>query len=281
MRIAFWSPNRRMGTTASMLAISAAAAWKMGKSCLLIQMYSHQQDLEKIFTKGMTEEERENVIREMGTDSLVRQFKTGMLQGEDVFNCSMEVVKNMSFLPASGNALKMMIGENARSNIIRKIISAAEEKFELVFIDTGNGREKEDLDILKYSDAVAAVCEQGRRSFIDIVGKAENMGIRDDKMFYIFTKYLAGSKYNINNLRHFADNVGNDSIGAIPLSYLYFDSIEDQKPMAFLQDFGKEPDVAAEPQFRREVIKCTKKLIDKAKKNERKRNMHSANGDAR
>lgn len=279
MMIAFWSLNRRTGTTASLLAVSSAIAMKLKRSCLLTQTYIRQDDLESIFTKGMTDEEFESVTREMGTDSLIRQFKAGKLDGEAVFNCSVEVIKNLSYLPASRKTLGMMTDENARNNIMRRILSASEERFDVAAVDIGAGREEEDMDILNSSDMVVVVCEQGKRNLEKYLDKALKMGIPENKLFFVLAKYLTGSKYSISNLRHFYENIGIDSIGAVPASSSYLDAIEDQKPMTFLQCFDRDAEFVSDPQFYAETVRCGRKLIEKAGKNARKRYLGRINGD--
>ena len=279
MIVAFWSRNRRIGTTSCILATAAEIALKMKGSCLMTQMYSRQDDLESMVTGGMSDEERECVMREMGSDALIRQFKAGRLGGEDVFNCSVEVMKNLSFLAAPRKPFLIPGGENARNNIIERILSAASERFETVLIDVGAGREKEDKSILSGSDIVVAVCEQGRKSLQKTFEAAEKSGIQKEKLFIVFPRYLPESKYNINNLKHVCENIGNESLGAIPSSYLYMDALEDKRAVAFLQCFEKDAESAGDPGFYAETVRCGKKLIEKARKNARKRSLAGANGE--
>ena len=220
----------------------------------------------------LSDEERDSIKQEMGMDALIRQFKAGKLSGEDVLNCSVEFFGNLSYLSASKITMGM-IGADARKNIIQKILSTAEEKFDVVITDAGAGRRKEDMDVVAGSNLVVAVCGQGRKSIMNALEAGRNLGIEENRMFLVIAKYLTESRYNIRNLRYFCRNVGNDSIGDIPFSYQYMDVIEDQIPAAFLKCFEREADISADPLFYTETAKCAGKILEKAAKNEKNRKL--------
>ncbi len=271
MKIAFWSENRREGTTASMMAIAAAVAWKMRVSCLLTQIYSPAKDLEELFMHKTSEDERGCIRLEMGTDQLIRQFKSGKLTPDDILNNTIEKDGRLAFLIPPSRTDGISIDRSLLKRILPIIYSAAERAYEAVMIDAGYGLSEDTVSILKESDTVAVVCHQGRKTVSRIMDRMIKAGIKENRLFFLFSKYLSASRYSINNIRFLEEGLININAGSVPLSAAFMDAIEDGHQESFLKNLKKKTKETEDPYFYSEVSKSAEKLIELSKRIVRRR----------
>ncbi|MCR5767330.1 MAG: hypothetical protein K6G45_02430 [Lachnospiraceae bacterium] len=254
-----------------MMAISAAAAWKMRVYCLSTQTHILSEELEEFFLHDITEDERECLRLEMGTDSLIRQFKSGKLTGEDVLNNSIEKEGGLSYLIPSCRIEGRSIDADLLAKILPLVYSAAEEKFETVMIDAGTGIDDSTIQILAEADVVAVVCCQGKKIVRRSIETLRDAGIAEEKLFFVFSRYIPTSRYNINNLKFFLGRLGTGNTGAVPLSTAFMDAIEEGRQYNFLKSLERNPRETEDPYFFKEIVNCVEKLIGMGRRIVRRR----------
>ena len=268
VKIMFVSPQEGIGTTYCMMAVAAAAARNLKKSCLLMQIPSAGKELEKLISEKKRESDSDPLYQDMGIDTLVRYFKSKRLSGIDVDNCSICLGGKLYLLPGTGGKAEDGLNEADQISIMLRIINAAEEYFELVMVDIGVERSETAMRIMNMSDAVCVVGNQGRTGFKKMYAFAACEKIAEEKIFYCFGKYLPESTYNLKNMQHIFEGVSAANSGVVPISAAYLDAVEDHRTIRFLSGFEGDPEETSDPVFFRDAVNCAKKL---AKSNKRRR----------
>ena len=272
MNITFWAPGPNMGTTAAMIAIASAVSLKYRKSCLLMQIGPVEKDLEDIMSSEIKEEDPKAFGRDFGLDALFRQFKARRLCGEDIYNSSVEIVGGLSILPATGSSFPAGItDENIFNSVFGRIFQAARERFDTVMIDIGNCGDDTGIRIMRNSDIVAVICSQDKKCIERVMDNIRKMDISEDRIFFIFARYLGASRYSVSNLKHFCAAMGIGNTGTVPCSAAFMDAVTDKRPVRFLKCFEGPEEDADDPYFYSDVSKCAGKMLEAGKRNERRR----------
>lgn len=236
MKILFWSPvHGQTATTSNILATSLLTGLYFRKKLVLTQTQFKFNNLEApIVGANAYNTDSKEFFREIGIDTLIRNFKASKLDKETLENCCISLDNtNVILLPGTSKIIRESF-EYEMEAVMLSLLKAIESIYGIVFVDISSGENSLSKVLMKEADLV-------------VVNLSQNMGITDlfmkhyaedipQKLFYLFGKYDCNSKYNIHNIRRkYRKKITSKNSGVIPYNTGYMDAQADGKVVDFIR----------------------------------------------
>jgi len=233
MKIAFWSEEKKAGTTFNMAVVACASVLMYPLSIAVVSGSYHDEDLEKNFLgneEELSEELRQGQeYQELGDFLLAEEpgeyFLTGGLDcllgkenreelTEQVIKANMrQVIENRMYcMPGSRKENREWWYKDRRFMRMDRVMDAVETCFDVVFVDCGN--RKDDLAQKMLREADVCVLNMDQES--ELIGDyyRNPPGFRG-KTFFLVGNYFKDALYTRSNLERIY-RVEESVLGAIP-----------------------------------------------------------------
>ena len=265
-RIVFWSPvATSIGQTHASIAVSTLMAIEEDFSNLLLHGHWQAKKIESSFT-DYESLKAQNVFNSssIGITALARLVESNKLTPESIRNYAKPVLKQR---------LDVMYGTNVASreqfsqltNSLSMVIAKANETYDLVWIDSPKGVEKEYItETLENADYVICTINQEAVFLEEAIEKYLNNDVLKNKhKMLLMCDYEPRSKYNIPNLRR---KYGiKEPIYALPHNYLFADACNDGSVIDFFYKNLAADKNDYNGSFIHEVRNITKAVLDHVK----------------
>lgn len=265
-KIVFWSPVvTSMGQTHASIAISTLMAIEEDFSNLLLHAHWQAKKIESSFTDYVSLK-AQNVFNSssIGITALARLVESNKLSPESIRNYAKPVLKQR---------LDVMYGTNVSSreqfnqltNSLGAVIKKSAETYDLVWIDSPKGVEKEYItEVLKSADYIICTMSQEEVFLDEAMEKYfQNDIIKDKPKMLLMCDYEPKSKYNIQNIRR---KYGiKEQIHCIPHNYVFTDACNDGAVIDFFyKNLGADKN-DYNGYFITEIRNVTKTVLDHVK----------------
>lgn len=223
MRIAFWSAQRKAGTTFNMAAVACTAVMSYPVTAAVIAADYENQDLENQFEspvqvgnrwkqQDMAAEE-DNYFLAAGLDFLLRKSGNTELT-EQVIKANMRQIaaEKLYCLPSGKRQYDKWWDKEDLFQKMEQVIERLENYFEVVFIDCGCCKNDFTGRMLKQAD----VCVLNMPQESELIGAYYRSRIRlKGKVFFLVGKYFPESVYSRQNLQKIY-RLEEKELGAVP-----------------------------------------------------------------
>lgn len=233
MKIAFWSEQRKVGTTFNMAVVACASVLMYPLSAAVVSGGYQGGDLEKSFRGKhrrkkpclenqktydfsenyyMVAEQQEYFLRS-GLDCLLCKERSEDLT-EQVIKANMrQVMKDrMYYLPGSHKEEQEWWRDDRKFVRISRVMNAVEDCFDVMFIDCGSRKDDFAQKLLHEADVCVLNMDQREELIGDYY---RNMPSLRGKTFFLVGNYFKDGLYTRKNLERLY-RVEEDLLGAIP-----------------------------------------------------------------
>lgn len=233
MKIVFWSPvHGQTGMTSNILVLSLLSAIFYKKSCLVTQTHFNYNNLEAPLIERNSKP-ASDYFMDVGIDALVRNFKSGRLDWEQVENCCISLTNTrLSLLPGTTKANRESF-DYAIGMVIPRVFVAMDPFYDCMFIDTNPGMK--DLSIRLMQEADLTVINLSQNLEIVNLYFQHYDKLIPGRKFFLFGAYDANSKYNINNIRKRYASITKSNSGVIPYNTAFKDAQVDSRLIEFIK----------------------------------------------
>ena len=139
----------------------------------------------------------------------------------------------------------------------------ADKYFDIVFIDTNSGVNRQSMKIVSECDVVMVTVRQGGD---DLEAVVNNEILKDKKVYYLFGSYDPYSKYTLKNLRKMYKALTKDNSGGFPHCTQYMDAIADNRILKFMNANLEADEDHPDFEFFEAVRGVAAQLVDLAEK---------------
>ena len=227
-KIVFWSPVATfVGQTLASVALSTLTAIEEDYSNLLLHGHWQAKKIESSFT-DYASLKAQNVFNSssIGITALSRLVESNKLTPESIRNYAKPVLKQR---------LDIMYGTNVSSreqfnqltNSLSMVIQSSTETYDLVWVDSPKGMEKEYIrEILQSADYIVCTMNQEAVFLDEAIEKyLQNDILKTKQKMILICDYEPKSKYNVQNIRR---KYGiKDNICVIPHNFVFADVCND------------------------------------------------------
>ena len=233
MKIAFWSEQRKTGTTFNMAVVASASVFMYPLTVAVISGGYQDKDLEKNFKRNhewrspLTEQQQsyefskdylfvadqEEYFISRGLDCLLYKDKREDLT-EGVIKANMrQVIKDRMYcMPGSRKKEQEWWYTDRRFSRLSRVMGAVEECFDVVFIDCGSRKDDFAQKMLKEADVCVLNMDQSEELIGDYY---RNPPALRGKTFFLVGNYFQDALYTRKNLERLY-RVEENILGAIP-----------------------------------------------------------------
>ena len=235
-KIVFWSPiESAVGSTHAIIASATLMGIAHKAKCILMHANRDSKKIESSYTPY--EQLLESGIlssAETGVGALIKIIVSNKLSASTIKNYAKPVLKEGRLDILYGNVSNE---EDQYQQILSNfsvIARRADEIYDLVFIDSPKGSNKQELQsLLSAADVVVCVINQDStklQSFFEKVEKEQ--AIKDKTKIYVMADYDEKSKYNVHNIRR---KYGvKDQIVTVPHNVYYSDACNEGRLIDFI-----------------------------------------------
>lgn len=229
MKIAFWSEERKAGTTFNTAVVACASAL-MYPLCVAVVSGSYQNgDLERHFLR----EKRQNFLEEAygswkeislaaeqqeyfafgGLDALLSRIGQEKLTEQMIKANMRQIIKDRLYcLPGSARMEQEWWRETRSFEKLVQVVNDVEECFDVVFIDCGNKKDDFPQKMLREAD----ICVLNMRQESELIGAYyRNPPRLRGKTFFLVGSYFKENLYTRENLERIY-RIDKDMLGAVP-----------------------------------------------------------------
>lgn len=233
MKIAFWSEEKKAGTTFNMAVVACASVLMYPLSIAVVSGSYHDEDLEKNFLgngegllpeqlqrrkymepeESLLAEEPQEYFLTSGLDCLLGKDKRADLT-EQVIKANMrQVIRNRMYcMPGSRKENQEWWYEDRHFERMNRVMEAVEDCFDVVFVDCGSRKDDFAQKMLRESD----VCVLNMDQESELIGDYYRNPPRfQGKTFFLVGNYFKDALYTRKNLERIY-RVEESALGAIP-----------------------------------------------------------------
>lgn len=239
MIIVSWSPvHGQTAITSNLLAIVIYSTLRYQNKSIITQTNFSMNHLEAPLIGDITGES--DYFQDTGIDCLARSIKSAPLDREAFYNASISLLnKNLTLLSGTKKCNQEFF-ESDMEKVINNIIRAAENFYDVVYIDTNSGRGGLTPQVIDKADLVLINLCQNKHILNDFF---HNYKFDQDKVFYLIGNYDRRSVNNIRNLQKQYKMLNPHNCAVIPYCTEFADAASDGTLIDFMKrnlDAGKE-----------------------------------------
>jgi hypothetical protein len=270
--ISFWNPTGvgQTGTTATMISIANSIAIRNPRYKVLLaqthfkssKMESAYFNMDRMRSKGNLDD-----ITDIGVDALERLLRSNKLTSESI----------KTYSRPKGNTIEILYGSfkndkdsfNRVLETIPYMIKAAQESYDMVFVDLTSGTDSKEVnEILENSDVIVVTLNQDKEILNKMLEKFSTLKILQEKpVLPVFCRYDQYLTYNARNIiRTYNFKFDKRDVFTIPYNSQYFDAINDGKSLDFfIEHMNSDMATTREGYLISEVGKVSDRLLEMLK----------------
>ncbi|MFG6382851.1 MAG: hypothetical protein K1V96_01165 [Lachnospiraceae bacterium] len=281
MKIAFWSEEKKVGTTFNMSVIACASVLMYPISIAVISGSYHDEDLERNFLGGkknsilrplskIKNEELENFILiaeqqeyyiTSGLDYLLYKTQQENLTEQVIKENMRQVIENRMYCLPTSNLKEQEWWRRDKFFIrMEQVVKAIENCFDVVFIDCGSRKD----DFAQKMLQEAEVCVLNMEQRAELIGDYyRNSHKFRGKTFFLVGKYFKDALYTRKNLERIY-RIEEDMLGAIPYNAQMQDAGRVGKIENRIKDYIGNDIKGKSIEFEKELIRSTRLILKQA-----------------
>lgn len=243
MLVAFWSPFHGTGNSANMMAVSGFISEKTKKNILITHTHFNMNNLEKPLLGDI---DPGSFFEETGLEALIRHFKSGNIDGEQVRNCTIDISENLHLMAGVRMTSRDSYENEMMKSLIVNVLKKIEQYYDYVMVDVNSGYGGVTKEILKEADIKVITLRQNR-DMISLL--SENITSDTAGSLYLFGNYDEYSKLSIRNLRHAFRYMKKENTLGLRYCTSFSDAISDERVWKFIKNGVKNDDESPDRGF--------------------------------
>lgn len=254
MLVVFWSPFHGTGNTADMIAVSGYLAERFKRNVLVTHTHFSMNNLEKPLLGDI---DAGAFFEETGLEALIRHFKSGNIDEEEVKNCSIDISDKLHLMAG----VRMVSRDSYENEVMKKLIVSVIKKiggcYDYVMIDANSGYGDLSEELLKMADLRVITLRQNK-GMIELL--PETVTSFSDKSIYLLGNYDGYSKLSIRNLRHAYRYMKRENTFGLRYSTSFADAISDEKVWKFIKSGIRSEEESPEEGFFDDLKAVTERM---------------------
>jgi cellulose biosynthesis protein BcsQ len=187
MLIGFWSTHHgQAGTTTNLLSIALSTALKFKLKVLIghiqpgiTQMERALFPEEKLFSNSYQTNENTG-------NALIRLARNGMLHASTISNYTVPLLKDLRLDVLNGKSLKLEREDLEDTEILKRILSTADEAYDVIFLDLHSGLEKEyTKSLLSFMDYIVVNTSQNHEVIESYLNQSVSLNLKSEPLFCV------------------------------------------------------------------------------------------------
>jgi len=218
------------GVTAGVIAGALALAGT-GRKILVTQTHYCMNNLEiPLLPVG----KGEALIEGKGIDSLVRDFKSGMMSEKQIIDNTVKISDDLSLLPGGKNRCRELYDDKHTRDIESRILTLAHESFGLMITELNPGYSERTVEQIEMTDVLVICLKQNIR----MLDELEQWGVPKGKQKTIFLlgMYDKRSSYSAGYLSGRYSFLKKSKMFKLPYLSDYLDAINGCNVTGFLKE---------------------------------------------
>ncbi len=238
-KILFWSPYHGQGQTSNLYAIALIFGIIYKKQVLLTQTHFKYNNLESPLVGRNVDKQSDEgeIFEDIGIDMAVTYSNMNYLNKRTLENCCLTFLDSLILMMPGTKANNKETFDREIGGSMNRLIKAASEYMDLVFIDSNSGCDDLSLCLMSTADLIVVNLSQHRYVLENFFAEYGERFKNDKRIFYLFGDYDDNSGYNIDNCRRkFNNYMKSFNSGVIPYCTKYMDAQNESNVIRFFQE---------------------------------------------
>lgn len=230
MNIVFWSPVKGQGNvTSSMIAVGGFLAATNGRPIAMMQLRYKTRDLQQIVSPISDPDELE-VLKQLGTDTLVRTLSAGLTDTSTLRNYSMALMKKKLDVYPSTFKKNKKIHDEELTAVADKLFSFCGRTYDYTLIDAGGGSSELVAELIACTDLLVVCVNQSKL----VLDSLSNYKFPMEKTFFLLTDYDKNSILSSSNVvRQYKGLIKSKAIATVPHCTAFADAMNSGSVLKF------------------------------------------------